>query len=454
MLTRDPGSDKLCGELTRDDIEFAIARCAIQRPAVLLEFDPRFRPEMLEDRVAAEILRATETLLAKAPTRPRLTLDFIRDHHKRLFDLVKPSQLHGAYLADEHYVVDEHAAYWSQVIVQVWACDQLAETAEFLIAHARANRSRATAADAGLILLEHQQQLEQIENVLNQSREPLDVPEQLPVIRSEVYDGKVVRKVKTGIRDLDDLAGGLPSGQVSTIAARPGVGKTAIGLQILQHAWDHGANALFFSIEQPWRDVDRRLLCQVSQATFGDIDRPDWWDSKEGQEAVQRVCQYRAKVIDKVDMTARDIASSIAIFHSSEPVDLVLVDYLQLIPSINTRIDRHLQIRQSIEALNSIAKRLDVPILLLAQLNRKAEDMKGNPTLAWLGESASIEQASNQVMFLIPGEDEGRIRETTLWVMKNRHGATGSVRLAFRGEQFKFTGWAAENTNTIELGGF
>lgn len=151
-------------------------------------------------------------------------------------------------------------------------------------------------------------------------------------------------------------------------------------------------------------------------------------------------------------MTAVDIASEIAIYHSVDPVDLVVIDYLQLLRAADRKLERHHQIRESVETLVEVAKRLDIPVLILAQLNRKAEDMKGSPQMSWLGESASIEHNSNQVMFLMPGEKEGKIREVSLHVLKNRHGDTGVERLAFRGEHFTFAGYVADDANEVYFG--
>lgn len=252
-----------------------------------------------------------------------------------------------------------------------------------------------------------------------------------------------LRGVPTGYKDLDDSLAGFQPSNLLILAARPGVGKTTLALNIAQNvAVKYKKSVGFFSLEMSKEELVDRLL--VSQA---DIDA---WKLKTGKlseddftslsNAMGELAEAPIYIDDTPALSILEMRTKARRLQVEHGLDLIIVDYLQLARSrqLENRVQEVSEISQG---LKNLARELKVPVLALSQLSRAVEQRGGpkRPQLADLRESGSIEQDSDVVMF-IWREDEENLENMSLDIAKHRNGPTGSIKLFFRGDRIKFYG--------------
>jgi replicative DNA helicase len=244
--------------------------------------------------------------------------------------------------------------------------------------------------------------------------------------------------LSTGYPTLDRQSGGLPKPGLTIVGARPARGKTALCLNIAHNVAKAGGLAAYFSLE-----MNRRLLAERRLAMEARVDsrhiRAGTLDPEEQDrvaEAAKRLESYRPLLVDDASgLSVAQISARVRRAHVRSPLDLVVVDYLQL---INDRKDRNETRAQAIgrvsKALLALSKDLNIPVIGVSQLSR-ASEMRADkrPTLADLRESGELEQDAEQVMLLHIQEDAPTVLEVS--IAKNRNGAADQiVRLAFTKE--------------------
>jgi replicative DNA helicase len=248
-----------------------------------------------------------------------------------------------------------------------------------------------------------------------------------------------VTGVATGFFDLDDITGGFQPEQLIILAARPSMGKTALALNACDHAGvELKTPVLFVSLEMGQIELAERLLCARS--------RVDGHKLRTGQNLGTREMTLLGKGYDELisapifidDTPARNmlqITANARRLKLRQNLGLIVVDYIQLIDSEDSRDSRQEQIAKISRRLKTLARELKVPVIALSQLNRAVENREDRrPRMADLRESGAIEQDADLVLLLHrpeyydPNEQPG-IAE--LIVAKNRNGATGSVKLTF-----------------------
>lgn len=252
-----------------------------------------------------------------------------------------------------------------------------------------------------------------------------------------------LRGVPTGYKDLDDSLAGFQASNLLILAARPGVGKTTLALNIAQNvAVKYKKNVGFFSLEMSKEELVDRLL--VSQA---DIDA---WKLKTGKlseddftslsNAMGELAEAPIYIDDTPALSILEMRTKARRLQVEHGLDLIIVDYLQLARSrqLENRVQEVSEISQG---LKNLARELKVPVLALSQLSRAVEQRGGpkRPQLADLRESGSIEQDSDVVMFLWR-EDEEVLENIQLDIAKHRNGPTGNIKLFFKGDRIKFFG--------------
>lgn len=272
----------------------------------------------------------------------------------------------------------------------------------------------------------------------------------------DLYTKKKDSGIPTGFAELDRLiGGGLKPGEMFVLAARPSIGKTAIALNIVRNIImrDLGGkrfNVLFFSLEMSGVSVAQRLLCTEAKVPLSDI-----MDHKIGGKEVQSLTAAIMKMKGSslmVDETAGisvfEVRAKARKINDRQKLDLIVIDYLQLMKSgESVRIEnRQVEVASISGGLKKLAKDLQVPVLVLAQLNRESEKDQGNgkgdvlPKLNNLRESGAIEQDADVVVFLHRKRDESKDNnpdanrigvDAKLIVEKNRNGKTGLVNLKF-----------------------
>jgi replicative DNA helicase len=252
--------------------------------------------------------------------------------------------------------------------------------------------------------------------------------------------------VPTGYGLLDKALTGLNRSDLIILAARPGVGKTSLALNISTNvAVDRDISVAFFSLEMTKMQLAQRVLSSVSgveSAAFrtGDI-RPDQWSSIA--EATGRLSRTGIFIDDTSVISVQEMKAKA---RRVKNLGLVVVDYLQLMGG-SSRESRVNEISDITRAFKVMAKDLDVPVMLLSQLSRDNEKQSRPPRLSDLRDSGSIEQDADVVLFLhrdaaLPEADMEN-SEIQLIVAKNRHGETTRLRLAWDGEHTRF--YSSEN---------
>lgn len=249
----------------------------------------------------------------------------------------------------------------------------------------------------------------------------------------------VPRFAPTPWADLNSMIGGYRPGALYVIGARPGAGKTIMGLQSALHLSKIGPVA-YSSLEMDTGDLTRRLLSQIGGVHMSSISRNNLADHEWERIATARATVDAAPLFvdDRSDVSISQIRSFVRSVSRRGKLAAVVVDYLQLIASGDTRRPRWEVVGEFTRALKVLARELDVPVIVLAQLNRQSEGAGGArrlPSLADLRESGSIEQDADVVMLLQRSmqDDETPGDELEVIVAKNRHGQTGRATLFWEG---------------------
>jgi replicative DNA helicase len=252
----------------------------------------------------------------------------------------------------------------------------------------------------------------------------------------------------TGIAPLDAMLGGFGPGNLIVIGARPSMGKTAFALQILEHvALKREGGVLLFSIEMDKDEIGERLLSMRSRISSHRFKKPALMDDREHravQKAGVELTEASFWVDDSSVLDATSLAASARRYAASHHIQCVIVDYLGLLElrDANTRMSRQEEVSKLSRSLKRLAKELGIPVILLSQLNRLAEQREDHrPKLSDLRESGSVEQDANIVLLLHrPAyyDPDDRPGVVEVIVAKNRNGAVGSIELAWVGALTRF----------------
>jgi len=250
--------------------------------------------------------------------------------------------------------------------------------------------------------------------------------------------------LQTGFTDLDRLLGGLQRGDLITLAARPGMGKTSLALEIVRQVASVGSSVAFFSLEMGANQLAQRL---VSAQSSMDIKRlrtgPIYSeDLREIGFAVEHLSKGKIFIDQTAAISPISMRAKARRLVAGEPLDLVVIDYLQLM-STRGQENRVQEISYISRTLKELARELNVPLLALSQLSRNVEQRQDKrPTLPDLRGSGTIEQDSDVVMFIYRDDFYHKQSDTPglaeIIVAKHRNGPTGTVTIRFQKENAKF----------------
>jgi replicative DNA helicase len=264
--------------------------------------------------------------------------------------------------------------------------------------------------------------------------------------------GEDITGVPSGFRDLDRLTSGFQPGNLIIVAARPSMGKSALGLCVAANLGVRKDTPVaLFTLEMSKAEVTQRLMCSEAKVESqrlrsGRLSPDDW---PRLTTACDRLAKAPIYVDDTGSITMMEIRSKARRLKSKEPaLGLVIVDYMQLMTSGTTAENRVQEVSQISRSLKVLARDLDVPILAMSQLSRAVEQRHDKrPILSDLRESGSIEQDADLVMFIYRDDyyneespDQG-LAEVIL--SKHRNGPTGTEKLAFMRNYAKFADLAA-----------
>lgn len=263
---------------------------------------------------------------------------------------------------------------------------------------------------------------------------------------SELAENKgKMRGIPTGFRDFDAITNGLQKSDLILLAARPGVGKTAFAMNVaVNAAINEEKKVAIFALEMSKEQLMQRALASLGRVNLGHVLRGNM-DSEEWKRvwtAEKKLAQSGIYVDDSSMITPFEIISKCRKLKMTEGLDLIVIDYLQLMTmGKNNRESRTQEVSDLTRTLKIAAKELNVPIILLSQLSRAVEMREDHrPVLSDLRESGSIEQDADIVLFLynpekyndvVTEEEPGTVY---LLVSKHRSGSTGEIKLKWVGE--------------------
>lgn len=250
--------------------------------------------------------------------------------------------------------------------------------------------------------------------------------------------------LQTRYGELDRMLSGLGKSDLILIAARPGVGKTSFALNIAQNiALDKAKKTIaVFSLEMSNDQLANRMLSAQSgidnmKFRNGELTDEDWVKLAEASVTLSNTEVY---FDDTAGITVAQIKAKL---RRLKNLDLIIIDYLQLMSGGGRYENRTTEVGAISRALKVMAKEFNVPVICLSQLNRESEKTKSKPMLSNLRESGSIEQDADAILFLWKPETEeeqtGGIDVVKLEVAKNRHGPVGSIDLAWSPSTTRFT---------------
>ncbi len=254
----------------------------------------------------------------------------------------------------------------------------------------------------------------------------------------------------SGFMDLDDMLGGFNPGELTIIAARPSMGKTAFVLNLMDHAathrpahYDHDPSILFFSLEMGRLSIVQRMLASrarvdATKMRSGRIDPAAFADLTHAAGDLQKAKLF---VDDTPGLSIMALRSRARRLKHQSGLDMIVIDYLQLMSA--KAESRQQEISLISRSLKELARELEVPVLALSQLSRGVESREDKrPQLSDLRESGSIEQDADVVLMLYRAEyynqTEENKGEAEVICAKHRNGATGAIKLQFTGNLLRF----------------
>lgn len=263
-------------------------------------------------------------------------------------------------------------------------------------------------------------------------------------------DGQLVG-IPTGFRDLDELTGGFQAGQMIVLAARPAVGKSTLGLDIARAAAiGHNKASVIFSLEMSREEITKRMLSaeanvKLSNLTKGPMGPNDW---ERLAHTAAKVSKAPLFIDDSPNMSLMEIRAKCRRLKQQHNLQLVVVDYLQLMSSGRKVESRQQEVSEFSRALKLLAKEIEVPVIAISQLNRGSEQRtEKKPMLSDMRESGAIEQDAD-IVILLHRDDmydrDNRPGEADFIVAKHRSGPTDTIAVAFKRDFAHFADMAPD----------
>ncbi len=296
------------------------------------------------------------------------------------------------------------------------------------------------------------QEIQEIENVItrvpgnskgqaHRAGELLDTT--LTIIENNQNNGGCVGAIPTGFTDLDNKLSGVTKGELTIVAARPSMGKTAFMLNVAESMTiKNNTTAAIFSMEMSKELVMQRLISQLThidsmKLKTGQLEEADWTNIAKITNVINNAGLY---IDDTTPQTVTQIKNKCK---EIKGLDVIFIDYLDFIAHESKTENRVQQISEITKALKTMAKQLNIAVVLLVQLNRSCEQRTNKrPVLSDLRDSGAIEQDADVVIFLYrdeyynPDTDKKNIGE--IITAKNRNGQTGTVELVWVGQLTKY----------------
>ena len=270
----------------------------------------------------------------------------------------------------------------------------------------------------------------------------------------ELYnsEGKMTG-ISTGFGKLDEMTSGLQPGDLIIVAGRPSMGKTTLAVNIAENAaLGAGKSAAIFSMEMSAESLTLRMISSLGRINQGHLrsgrlQEEDW---PRIDSAMTQLGQAKLFVDETPALTPTEIRARARRLKRERGLDLIVVDYLQLMQVAGTKENRATEISEISRSLKALAKELKVPVIALSQLNRGVEQrQEKKPVMSDLRESGAIEQDADVILLIYREEvyDQNTTRKgiADIIIAKQRNGPTGEVQLTFLGQYTKFENFAPES---------
>lgn len=252
--------------------------------------------------------------------------------------------------------------------------------------------------------------------------------------------------VETGFIDLDQRTAGLQPSDLILVAARPSMGKTAFSLNIIQTAGIKNKKSVaVFSLEMSKDQLVSRMLCAEAmidsqKARTGMLEKDDW---DRIAQSIPNITNSRIYIDDTPGINVMDMRAKCRRLKMEKGLDLIMIDYLQLMSGVGDGSSRQQEISDISRSLKALAREMNAPVIALSQLSRACEQRQDHrPMLSDLRESGAIEQDADVVMFLYRDEyyhpDTEKKNVGEVIIAKQRNGPTGTVELVWLGQYTKF----------------
>ena len=263
-----------------------------------------------------------------------------------------------------------------------------------------------------------------------------------------------LRGLPTGFTDFDKMTGGLRPGDLVVVAGRPAMGKSTLAVNMAEYAAVHPntrASVAIFSLEMPAEQVITRMLASVggvplSNLRSGQISDDDW---VRITSATNQLSEAKIFVDETPALTPTELRARARRIKREHGLDLILVDYLQLMQVPGTKENRATEIGEISRGLKVLAKELGVPVIALSQLNRAVEQRENKkPVMSDLRESGAIEQDADMILLIY--REEVYDKNTTkrgiaeIDLVKHRNGDIGTFLLTFQGQYTRFANYAPD----------
>jgi replicative DNA helicase len=347
-----------------------------------------------------------------------------------------------------------HARHWLAIVKEKWMLRRLITAATHIAEQAYTNQDQL---DHFLDQVE-QSILSINEDMVEDSAEKFEVPVEASIqMINQMLKGEAAHGILSGYTDLDKLTFGFHSGQMIVLAARPSLGKTSLGMNIAENIalppqGKEAVGVLIFSLEMPAEQLAMRMLCGRARVNLRKV-RDRVLSREETKDLVRIGAELKQAPIwvdDSSSLNILELRAKARRIARRERIRLIIVDYLQLISGLDSRAPREQQIAEISRGLKALAKELDLPVLVLSQLNRSSEKENRLPRISDLRESGAIEQDADLVFLLATVKDSEdnpivpqSSRERLLLIAKNRNGPTGDARLTFLADYTRFENYIA-----------
>ena len=292
------------------------------------------------------------------------------------------------------------------------------------------------------------------------------VKETMRVIEQMMQNRGALTGLATGFRDFDRLTGGLHGGEMCIIAARPSTGKTSLAMNIAEYvSIDLNIPVGVFSLEMSKEELTKRMVSCRARVNLKSISEgfSSERDFPKLTTAASELMKAPLYIDDTASLTLAKMRARARRLKKSKDIQLLVVDYLQLMkcPGKQSDSNRQVEVSNIAEGVKAILKELKIPGIIVAQLNRKPDEREGGrPKLSDLRESGSIEQAADIVGLLVrpemntddPEKKAAERGRATLIIAKNRNGPTGDAELTFLHEYTRFEQAARVSDSDVPQG--